>query len=161
MAKGVRGASKPKFGSIFWSNGQHQVKSPIAFQWTVVRSNSESVTFWGLFFLLLFLWVPLILLGLLIYFRCVCGHGNGMLGRPLLLLCGQRIWGLRPIWYQVQSPRRGVRNVRGQMERTQASKLYGRRQSYPRQTTIMGEKNVTSPKAVHPRIAREIPGPMG
>ena len=86
VAKGVRDASKPKFGSIFWSNGQHQVKSPIAFQWTVVRSNSESVTFWGLFFLLLFLWVPLILLGLLIYFRCVCGHGNGMLGKPLLCL---------------------------------------------------------------------------
>ena len=63
--------------------------------------------------------------------------------------------------YQVQGPHRRVRNDRGQMERAQASKLYGRRQSYRRQATSMGEKDATSPKAVHPRIAREISCPMG
>ena len=63
--------------------------------------------------------------------------------------------------YQVQGPRRRVRNDRGQMERAQASRLYGRRRSYPQQATSMGEKDATSPKAVHSRIAREILGPMG
>ena len=63
--------------------------------------------------------------------------------------------------YQVQCPRRRVRNDQEQMERAQASRLYGRRQSYPLQATSMGEKDATSPKAVHPRIAREISGPMG
>ena len=78
------------------------------------------------------------------------------------LLWGLRIWVPRPISNtQPKDPRWGVRNVRGQMERTQTSKLYGRRQSYPRPATIMGEKNATSPKTVHPRIVREIPGPMG
>ena len=58
MAEGAGDASKSEFGSIVWSDGQHQVvKSPVAFQWTVVRSDLESMTFWGLFFLLL--WVPL------------------------------------------------------------------------------------------------------
>uniref|UniRef100_A0A7N2N0J9 Uncharacterized protein n=2 Tax=Quercus lobata TaxID=97700 RepID=A0A7N2N0J9_QUELO len=51
VVEGARDASMSEFGSIVWSDGQHQVKSPVAFQWTVVRSNSKSMTFWGLFFL--------------------------------------------------------------------------------------------------------------
>ncbi|XP_030942107.1 subtilisin-like protease SBT1.8 [Quercus lobata] len=84
VAEGAGDVSKSEFGSIVWSDGQHQVKSPIAFQWTVVKSGSESMTFWGLFFLLL--WVPLMSLGLLIHFRCARGHGNRWLARPLLPL---------------------------------------------------------------------------
>ena len=84
VAEGAGDASKSEFGSIVWSDGQHQVKSPVAFHWTVVRSDSESMMFWDLFFLLV--WVPLMSLGLLIYFRCVRGHGNRRLARPLLPL---------------------------------------------------------------------------
>ncbi|KAK7852004.1 subtilisin-like protease sbt1.8 [Quercus suber] len=47
VAEGARDASKSEFESIIWSNGQHQVKSPVSFQWTVVRLDSESMTFWG------------------------------------------------------------------------------------------------------------------
>ena len=63
--------------------------------------------------------------------------------------------------YQAQGPRWGVRNARGQMKRAQTSRLYCWGQPYPRQAKIMGEKNTTSPEAVHSRIAKEIPGPMG
>ncbi|KAK4853231.1 hypothetical protein QYF36_005635 [Acer negundo] len=33
--KGVKQMSRSEFGSILWSNAQHQVKSPVAFSWTV------------------------------------------------------------------------------------------------------------------------------
>nr|POE78995.1 subtilisin-like protease sbt1.8 [Quercus suber] len=82
VAEEAGDASKSEFGSIVWNDGQHQVKSPITFQWTVVRSDSESMMFWGLFFLLL--WVPLISLGWLIYSRCVCGCSNRQLVGYLL-----------------------------------------------------------------------------
>ncbi|KAK1563056.1 hypothetical protein Q3G72_011409 [Acer saccharum] len=33
--KGVKKMSRSEFGSILWGNAQHQVKSPVAFSWTV------------------------------------------------------------------------------------------------------------------------------
>ncbi|XP_030942108.1 subtilisin-like protease SBT1.8 [Quercus lobata] len=65
VAKGDESkAAKSEFGSIVWSNARHQVKSPVAFEWTIVRSKSK---LFPSFFLL---WVPPILLVLvLVYFR--------------------------------------------------------------------------------------------
>ncbi|KAK1574842.1 hypothetical protein Q3G72_000327 [Acer saccharum] len=34
--KGVKQMSRSEFGSILWGNAQHQVKSPVAFSWTVL-----------------------------------------------------------------------------------------------------------------------------
>ena len=77
------------------------------------------------------------------------------------LLWGQRIWGLRPISYQVQGPCRGGRNVRGRTKGTQTTRIYCWGRPYPRQTKIKEGESATSSEAVPSSIPKEVPSPMG
>ena len=77
------------------------------------------------------------------------------------MVWGQRICGLRPIWYQAQGPCRGGRSAWGRMKGIQTTKLYCRGWPSPRQAKIMGEKSAMSPKAIHSRITRRDSKPYG
>ena len=68
------------------------------------------------------------------------------------LLWGRRIWQPQPISYQSQGPRRGRRNVRGQIRRVQAVGRHRRGQPYPRLTKVTEGESGTPSKTALPSI---------